>query len=59
MSFRRFPRIADPLILSAYGVVENFGYRQLTTCRWVMGMLDYFRGRTAWGATERKGFDGR
>ncbi len=56
LSFRRYPRIADLLILSAYGVLENFGYRQLTTWWRLKGMFDYFRGNTAWGRSVRKGF---
>ena len=32
VSFRRYPRLSDLLWLSFYGVIENFGYRQLSTC---------------------------
>ena len=31
ISFRRYPRATDLLRLAAYGVLENFGYRQLAT----------------------------
>ena len=40
----------------AAGFAENLGYRQLNL-RWrASGCLDYFRGKTAWGRMERKGF---
>jgi cellulose synthase/poly-beta-1,6-N-acetylglucosamine synthase-like glycosyltransferase len=56
LSFRRYPKATDLLRLAAYGVLENFGYRQLTTCWRIAGMVDYFRGSRGWGAMKRKGF---
>lgn len=56
LSFRRYPRATDLLRLTAYGVLENFGYRQLATCWRIMGVIDYFRGRKGWGRMKRKGF---
>jgi cellulose synthase/poly-beta-1,6-N-acetylglucosamine synthase-like glycosyltransferase len=56
MSFRRYPRVRDLLRLCAYGVLENFGYRQMTTWWRFRGVVDYFRGRQGWGAMTRKGF---
>jgi hypothetical protein len=56
LSFRRYPKATDLLRLAAYGVLENFGYRQLTTCWRIVGMVDYFRGRRGWGPMKRKGF---
>ena len=56
LSFRRYPRAADLLRLAAYGVLENFGYRQLATCWRIVGVIDYFRGRKGWGTMKRKGF---
>jgi cellulose synthase/poly-beta-1,6-N-acetylglucosamine synthase-like glycosyltransferase len=56
MSFRRYPRVRDLLRLCAYGVIENFGYRQLTAWWRFWGIVDYFWGRQGWGAMTRKGF---
>jgi cellulose synthase/poly-beta-1,6-N-acetylglucosamine synthase-like glycosyltransferase len=56
LSFRRYPRATDLLRLAAYGVLENFGYRQLATCWRIVGSIDYFRGRQGWGTMKRKGF---
>jgi hypothetical protein len=55
-SFRRYPRVRDLLMLAAIGVVENFGYRQLTTWWRLKGTVDFFRGRQGWGQMVRKGF---
>ena len=56
ISFRRYPRMTDLLRLCAYGVFENFGYRQMTAWWRFWGIIDYFRGRQGWGAMTRKGF---
>lgn len=57
LSFRRYPRITDLLRLAAYGVLENFGYRQLATTWRIVGVVDYLRGKKGWGAIPRTGFD--
>lgn len=56
VSFHRYPRVADLLLLAALGVAENFGYRQLTTWWRLRGIVDFARGRSGWGAMERRGF---
>jgi cellulose synthase/poly-beta-1,6-N-acetylglucosamine synthase-like glycosyltransferase len=56
LSFRRYPRVRDLLWLAAFGVLENFGYRQLTTWWRLRGMVDFARGRRDWGAMPRRGF---
>ena len=56
VSFRRYPRVRDLLLLAAIGVIENFGYRQLTTWWRLQGTVDFFRGRQGWGRMVRKGF---
>lgn len=56
VSFRRYPRLRDLLWLVAFGILENFGYRQLTTWWRIRGMVDFLRGKQAWGAMTRKGF---
>ena len=56
LSFRRYPAVTDLLKLTAYGILENFGYRQVATWWRVVGVIDYFRGRREWGAMKRKKF---
>lgn len=56
LSFRRYPRVTDLLRLAAYSVLENLGYRQIATWWRIVGIIDYFRGRHAWGTMKRKGF---
>jgi cellulose synthase/poly-beta-1,6-N-acetylglucosamine synthase-like glycosyltransferase len=56
ISFRRYPRVTDLLRLSAYAVVENFGYRQVETWWRVSGVIDFVKRRQDWGAHTRKGF---
>lgn len=56
LSFRRYPRISDLLIMIAAGFVENLGYRQLNMWWRAKGCLDYLKGNTAWGKMERRGF---
>jgi len=58
VSFRRYPRTRDLLMLVAAGVLENFGYRQLTAWWRLKGTWDFFRGRQGWGRMVRKGFAG-
>lgn len=56
VSFRRYPRVRDLIRMAAYGVLENFGYRQLTTWWRVRGIVAYARGEQSWGTMTRKGF---
>jgi cellulose synthase/poly-beta-1,6-N-acetylglucosamine synthase-like glycosyltransferase len=56
LSFRRYPRLADLFRLAAYGILENFGYRQLGAWWRLMGIVDYVRNRRAWGAMARQRF---
>ena len=55
VSFRRYPRLTDLLRLAMYGVLENFGYRQLTLWWRLRGTFDFLRGRSEWGPMVRAG----
>jgi cellulose synthase/poly-beta-1,6-N-acetylglucosamine synthase-like glycosyltransferase len=55
LSFRRYLRLADVFKLLAAAVLENFGYRQLTSWWRLRGTIDYWRGQTGWGTMTRKG----
>lgn len=56
LSFRRYPRLRDLLILFAYAILENFGYRQLHSWWRLQGLWDYYRKAQGWGKAERKKF---
>ena len=54
--FRRYRRLGDLLRLLLFGVVENFGYRQLTMWWRIQGWVDFLRNKSGWTPTPRKGF---
>ena len=56
MTFRRYPRLSAAAILMVYGVIENFGFRQMHTWWRLCGLVDYLRGKGGWGVMQRKGF---
>lgn len=56
ISFRRYPKVRHLLLLAALGVIENFGYRQLTTWWRLRGVIDFVRRKQGWGVMTRKGF---
>ena len=55
-SLRRYPRLRDIVVITAFGILENLVYRQWLTVVRVKGFWDYFRGNIEWGAMEKKGF---
>ncbi len=55
-SFHRYPRPGDLLKLLLFGVIENFGYRQLMAWWRLKATWDYFRGKKSWGTMARVGF---
>jgi cellulose synthase/poly-beta-1,6-N-acetylglucosamine synthase-like glycosyltransferase len=57
LRLRRYPRWSDLLKLTTYGILENFGYRQINTVWRVLAIASFLRKNTDWGAMERKGFD--
>jgi len=56
LSLERYPRWWDLVKLTLYGVLENFGYRQLNTLWRALAIVSFLRNNTNWGAMERKGF---
>ncbi len=57
LSFQRYRGLRDRLALIAWVVLENIGYRQLTVVWRLRGIWKYLRGRTDWGAMERRGLN--
>jgi cellulose synthase/poly-beta-1,6-N-acetylglucosamine synthase-like glycosyltransferase len=56
LTFRRYPLRRDVLRLTLYGLIDNFGYRQLTNIWRLLGLIEFLRGRKQWGHMPRKGF---
>ena len=59
LRLERYPRWWDLVKLVLYGVLENFGYRQLNTLWRAMAIVSFLRKSSDWGAMERKGFETR
>lgn len=57
LRLERYPRWRDLAKLTVYGVLENFGYRQINTLWRALAIVSFLRRSTEWGAMERKGFD--
>jgi cellulose synthase/poly-beta-1,6-N-acetylglucosamine synthase-like glycosyltransferase len=57
LRLNRYPRWLDVLKLTLYGVLENFGYRQLNTVWRAWAIVSFLRNNQSWGAMERRGFD--
>ena len=56
VSFRRYPGWEHLGRLVLYGVLENFGYRQVLALFKVKAFWDFLRRRRVWGRMEREGF---
>ncbi len=57
ISFRRYRRFSDLVTLLGVALIENFGYRQLSTWWRLQGLVSALRGDLNWGAMERQGLD--
>jgi cellulose synthase/poly-beta-1,6-N-acetylglucosamine synthase-like glycosyltransferase len=57
LRLERYPRWTDLLKLTFYGILENFGYRQINTVWRAKAIVSFLRKSTDWGSMERKGFD--
>ena len=57
LRLERYPRWWDLIKLTLYGILENFGYRQLNTLWRAMAIVSFLRKNTDWGAMERRGFE--
>lgn len=56
MSFRRYTSSKDLMHLMLLAILENFGYRQLSTFWRVKGLVSSLRGVKGWGKMPRRGF---
>ncbi len=56
LSFHVYPRLSHAARLTLAAVLENVGYRQLSTVWRLIGLVRYLRGtRAQWGDMKRKG----
>jgi cellulose synthase/poly-beta-1,6-N-acetylglucosamine synthase-like glycosyltransferase len=56
LSFRRYPGWLDLTKLVVYGVVENFGYRQVLSVSKMQAFWQFIRRQGSWGDMQRGGF---
>ncbi len=56
MTYRRYRRSTDLLLLTVGAILENFIFRQLSTFWRVKAFFGYFFLKRKWGVSERKGF---
>jgi cellulose synthase/poly-beta-1,6-N-acetylglucosamine synthase-like glycosyltransferase len=56
LSFRRYPGWLDLAKLVVFGVLENFGYRQILSLSKVQAFWQFLRRRRGWGEMQRGGF---
>lgn len=57
LRLERYPNWRDLLKLTVFGVLENFGYRQLNTLWRALAIVSFVRNETGWGDMERRGFE--
>lgn len=55
MTFRRYPAWGDLFKLLGYGILENFGYRQLNAFWRFQSFFQFLVGRTKWEHVKKKG----
>ena len=57
LSYHRYTRLSDRVVLCLWALLENLGYRQLTVVWRLKGLLKYLRGKKDWGVMERRGLN--
>jgi cellulose synthase/poly-beta-1,6-N-acetylglucosamine synthase-like glycosyltransferase len=57
LRLNRYPRWVDVFKLTLYGILENFGYRQLNALWRAWAIVSFLRKNQSWGVMERQGFD--
>lgn len=55
LTFRKYDRIRDVMILILYAFIENLGYRQIHAWWRFKGLIDFFKGNKNWGEMTRTG----
>jgi len=55
LTFRKYDRLRDVLILILFAFLENLGYRQIHAWWRFRGLIDFLRGKKGWGEMTRMG----
>ncbi len=55
ITYRRYPRWRHLFVLLLYGVLENFGYRQINSFWRLQAVVNFLIGRTHWEHVQHKG----
>ncbi|GFR36326.1 glycosyltransferase family 2 protein [Thermobrachium celere] len=55
-TFNKYPTLKQLIKLSIYGILENFGYRQLTTLYRIEGIVKFRKMKHSWGKIKRRSF---
>lgn len=55
-TFSKYPSIRQLLRLSWYGILENFGYRQMTTFFRIDAIIRFKKFKNSWGKIKRENF---
>lgn len=56
-TFSKYPSIKQLVKLSWYGILENFGYRQITTFFRIDAIIRFKKFRNSWGKIKRESFN--
>jgi len=57
MTFRKYKKTEDVIILSFYAILENFGYKQLNSIWRFIGLYKLITRNKEWGYQERSSFN--
>ncbi len=57
LTYRRYPLRRHVVRMAVYAIVDNLGYRQLTSFWRLWGIAEFLRKEKSWGTMTRKGFD--
>ncbi len=55
LTYRRYPKWNDLFVLLSYGVLENFGYRQINSFWRFQAFFQFFFGRQTWEYVRKRG----
>lgn len=55
LTFRKYDRLRDVMILILFAFIENLGYRQIHAWWRFRGLIDFIKGNKSWGEMTRTG----
>lgn len=56
MTFHKYNKLSDKMVLILYAFLENLGYKQLHTFWRLRGIIDLLLKKESWGSQKRKNF---